>query len=228
MKFLSITIFVFVALILNSCATRVKNYSTFWVSGYKSEASAGAGKMMVLNVYRGENLKNAKWENFYAPIEGFQFEEGVSQKIEVKETQLDPAKVPADASSIKYELVKVLERQKDLRSSEIKGDWILVELDGGPINRMVKVPTAKIDISTRMISGFGGCNNYSGKIENLTSKDFKTDKVLSTMMACMEKNIEPEFGKALSEVETYKIKDGKLYFYNASGKNVLTFIRKND
>ncbi len=226
MKFLSITIFAFCLMIFNSCATQKNNNTIFWVSGYKTEASAGAGKIMALNVHRGENLENPNWETFYAPIEGFHFEEGVLQKIQVKETKLDPAKVPADASSIQYELVKVLEKKKDSRS-DLNGDWILAQLNGGPINRMVEIPTARIDISKEMISGFGGCNNYSGQIQNLTSKNFKTDKVISTMRACMEKNIEPEFGKALSEVATYEVKDGKLFFYNASGKNILTFIRKN-
>ena len=76
--------------------------------------------MPVLNIYKGENLNDPEWENFYANIEGFEFEEGYLQKIEVKEEKLDKSQVPADASTIKYTLVNVLEKQKDLRT-ELNG-----------------------------------------------------------------------------------------------------------
>ena len=227
MRFFSITIFAFCLIFLNSCAIQKNNNTIFWVSGSKTEASAGAGKMMVLNVHRGENLENPKWENFYAPIEGFQFEEGVLQKIQVKETQLDPAKVPADASSIKYELVKVLEKKKDMQA-DLNGDWILAQLNGGPINRMVKVPTALIHLSKSKISGFGGCNSYYAEIKSVTDKGIKLGNIIVTTRACLEKNIEYDYEKALGEISTYEVKDGKLFFYNASGKNVLMFIRKNN
>ena len=77
MKFLAITILVFCLSILYSCASVKTNNSIFWVNGYKTEASSGAGKMKVLKVHRGENLENSKWENFYAPIISFEFKEGV-------------------------------------------------------------------------------------------------------------------------------------------------------
>lgn len=54
------------------------------------------------------------WEYFYAPIEGFNYEEGYEYEIEVKEENVENP--PADASSIKYTLVNQL--SKTAKTSE--------------------------------------------------------------------------------------------------------------
>ncbi|MEG0762092.1 MAG: DUF4377 domain-containing protein [Chryseobacterium sp.] len=111
MKFLSFSMMLLSLLVFQSCVSVKSGNSVFWVNAYKMQAM-GVGPMEVYQIYRGDDLKNAKWENFYAPINGFQFKQGVLQKIEVKETHLDPKDVPADASSIRYDLIKVLKTQK--------------------------------------------------------------------------------------------------------------------
>lgn len=219
------------ALILfQSCATTkntMNDTTTFWVGGYKTEAAAGAGKMQVLNIHRGENLDNPQWEHFYANIDGFQFEAGYLQKIEVKEEKLDKNEVPADASSIKYTLVKVLDKQKDLRT-ELNGSWTLARLNDHPLNRMVAVPTMSIDLSQKQISGNGGCNNFTGKIQNLTASKIDLGPVASTKKACLNKNVEPEFYPALNSISTFQLQGNNLTFYDANGAKVLAFIKKED
>lgn len=90
----------------------------YWVSGSKAECSAGAGKMMCLRVSKHPDLQQAHWQYFYAPIEGFVFEEGVLKKIEVRATALAPETVPADASSIRYTLIRELERKTDATEAD--------------------------------------------------------------------------------------------------------------
>lgn len=208
-----------------SCASVKNNQETLWVGGFKTEAAAEAGKAMTLQVVKGETLDQTKWQNFYAPINGFNFEEGYLQKIVVKETHLDPAQVPADASSIQYDLVKVLKKEKDIRT-DLNGSWSLVQLNQGPINRMVPLPVITIDLSKMLFSAFGGCNQFSGGFKTLTDTQLELGQLAGTMKACMNKNIEPEFIKALAEVKTYDFKNGKLVFYNGSGESVLAFIKK--
>ena len=72
-----------IGLLLNACSNS-KN-KIFWVSGMKTECSGGAGKMQCLIVHKGKNLDEAIWENFYSPIEGFEFEEGFMKKLEIRE-----------------------------------------------------------------------------------------------------------------------------------------------
>lgn len=51
---------------------------------------------------------STKWHMFYDQIEGFNFEEGISSKLEVKVS--DVSDVPADASSLKYSLLEILDK----------------------------------------------------------------------------------------------------------------------
>ncbi len=48
------------------------------------------------------------WRNFYAPIEGFNFVEGSRYRLQVKVSQV--ANPPADGSSLRYQLVRVLDK----------------------------------------------------------------------------------------------------------------------
>lgn len=211
--------------LLQACST-TKNTSTFWISGYKTEADAGAGKMQALQVHRGENLRDVKWEYFYAPIEGFEFEEGYLQKITVKEEKLDPKTVPADASSIKYTLVKVLDKQKDIRTV-LDGSWSLVKLNDAPLNRMVTIPTMDIDLSQKRISGNSGCNNYTGSIKKLTPSAIELSPLASTKKMCRNKNVEDEFNTAINTINTYQIKGNMVTFYDENSKKVLAFMKKD-
>ena len=102
----------------------VSGTKTIWVSGYKTECDAGAGKGECLLVTTDADLAEAKWQNFYTNIEGFNFEPGLMQKLEVKIVERSGTKIAADQSSLKYTFVKVLEKKED-RRWDLQGDWSL-------------------------------------------------------------------------------------------------------
>lgn len=207
-------------LLLNSCSTN-KN-KILWVSGIKTECSAGAGKMECLNVHKGENLENVTWENFYAKIEGFEFEEGMMKKLEIREEKIENP--PADGSSIRYIMVQELEKQVDYRV-QINGDWTLNKINNAPIDRSVKVPNMMINLSKMQVGGIGGCNNYTGQITELTSNTIKFGNIVNTNRACVIKNIEPEYFQAINVVNTFQIKGDNLIFYNDEGNEILSYIK---
>ena len=66
-----------------------------------------------MNCLQIKRAEEEDWQYFYSQITGFDFEPGHLYKIEVQEEKLDPDQVPADASSIKYSLVSVLEKNVD-------------------------------------------------------------------------------------------------------------------
>ncbi|MGY3929436.1 Uncharacterised protein [Aeromonas encheleia] len=51
----------------------------------------------------------ASWSLFYQQIEGFTFEPGFRYQLEVRTEQLTD--VPADASSVRYQLIRVVSKQ---------------------------------------------------------------------------------------------------------------------
>lgn len=71
----------------------------------------GVGKQKCMLVKKGDA---AEWEYFYSQIEGFTYEEGYEYVLEVSEEKMED--VPADASSIRYTLVK--EVSKTAKESE--------------------------------------------------------------------------------------------------------------
>lgn len=209
-------------LALTSCSAQ--KTSIFWVNSYKSPCM-GVGKMMCLIVSKNKDLSKAKWQPIYEGIEGFNFEEGYLQKIQVKVTQLKAKDVPADASTIKYTLVKVLEKRKDYKTS-IAGSWILKNINDKAIENIKNIPTLNIDLEGKRIFGNSGCNNYNGGIFDFSANAIHFTPIVSTRMACINDNVEHQYFQQLDSVFSYQLKGNILTFYNTEGKKVLSFIQK--
>lgn len=210
----------FGAMALQACSTA--NNETIWVSGFKTDCT-GVAETECLYVSKDDNPNSTNWEYFYAPIEGFEFEEGVLQKIEVKTRELDVKDIPADASSIQYTFVKSLEKMEDQRV-KLNGHWILASVYGKPINRMVVLPNLIINLGELRINGNGGCNEYFASIEGLTQDAISFGMAGATLKECSRPNIEEEYFQALGEVKKYSFENDMLEFYNDQGDVVLRFI----
>lgn len=111
-----------------SCSTSNVNNKIYWVNSSKVSCT-GVGPMQCYSVQNGDTLNWQNWQNFYSGINGFEFEPGYIYKLLIKEKTLSAEDVPADASSITYTLVKILEKKADSRL-QIIGLWILESMDG--------------------------------------------------------------------------------------------------
>ena len=222
MKSLNLIPLLVLFVLMQSCKT--SNTKIVWVGGFKTICSLGAGKGSCFAVSENPSLDEANWVQWSQNIEGFSFEEGILKQIEIREETIQNP--PADGSSIKYTLIREIKKQEDMRT-RINGQWILVKLNNKPINKMVKTPTISIDLSESRVSGSTGCNNYKTKILSLGTKDIKLSAAMSTKMACMGKNIEPEFLNALSAVTSYGFENDVLNFYDEKGSSVLSFLQRS-
>lgn len=200
------------------------NVSTFWVNSIKREC-AGVGKMQCLMVQKGDKIDPLAWENFHAPIEGFEYRPGNLYKIKVEEEQLDIQDVPADASSIKYTLIKVLEEKADpkLRLNDI---WVLKSLSGENVasakeGERRKDASMEINLSQMRVMGNDGCNSYNGAIELVGQEALKFGVLAGTRMMCVDMALPDAFNKALSKVEKYEIKDLSLFLYDKDEKELM-------
>lgn len=224
-NFKTLSIIALATIGLQSCKTATSS-NILWVSGIKTECAAGAGTMNCLNIQNGEELDAQPWQKYYSDIEGFQFEEGTVKKIKVDKIKIDPKDTPADASSLKYKMIKEIRTLPDARL-DLKGSWELANMDGKPINKMIVLPTLNIDLSKMQVSGNGGCNGYSGQIENLNSKEMYLGDMLSTLKACSNENIEADYFKKLATADFYTVKFKILTIYNKFGENILSFYKKD-
>lgn len=79
---------------------------TVYIDSQRVECT-GVGKTMC---YRWRESPDAPWQLWYGPIEGLDFEQGVSYKLRVREYQVPNP--PADASSIRWQLLNVESRTR--------------------------------------------------------------------------------------------------------------------
>ena len=123
-----------IILLFAACSTGEKA-AIYWVNSYRVDC-VGVGPMKCMLVQKGETPEPGKWTNFYSKIEGFEYEPGFIYKLKVKEEQLE--NVPADASSIKYTLVEVLEKKEDIKLA-LDGSWEALKINGS----VIKLPRSR-------------------------------------------------------------------------------------
>ncbi|WP_158651239.1 DUF4377 domain-containing protein [Pseudotamlana carrageenivorans] len=189
----------------------------------KAECDAGAGKAQCLQIYKGDDIENAEWTYFYSTIEDFNFEPGLFQKIAVCEIHLNENDVPADASSIKYKLVKVLEKKDDPRMI-LNDIWAATHVEGVALDtNNNEPPYLEINIAKLMISGTDGCNNFSGSIKKLNTNTIALGPIAMTRKMCPNMEVPDRFSKSLTLSTTYKRDGLTLYFYDSEGHETLRF-----
>jgi len=225
MKKISILI---ITVLFFSCGTKkqpmIKNI--YWVNSSKVDC-VGVAPTTCLQIQRGESIKQNSWELFYSTIENFEYQPGYVYKLNIKEENIDNP--PADASSIKYTLIEVLEKKKDNRL-DVHDIWILDSLissDSLVINNFDKTPQIEINVTKMRISGTNGCNNISGSIKTLNDSVIEFNPMMETSMACPDMDIPRLFSLVLSETKSYKKIENKLVFFNKEGIKTLVF-KKSD
>lgn len=95
----------FLIIVMMSCST--KQTAIYTIASQNADC-IGVAPQKCLLVKKGDI--NGDWEFFYSSIDGFIYEPGYEYVLEVKEEKQE--NVPADASSIKYTLVKEVSKTK--------------------------------------------------------------------------------------------------------------------
>jgi len=209
---------------LLSCGAGEKNQDQhiYWVNSTKVSC-VGLTPMKCLQIQKSDTLDPSIWESFHESIQGFEYQAGYIYKIIVKENQLDSADLPADASSIEYTLVEILEKRQDLKlrindiwvAIEIKGDSLLTDADS------ITLPQLEINVGDMRYMGNDGCNQYNGGIIELDDQIIRFGIAAGTRMMCMDMKIPDLFNASLPEVISWEIEENKLKLFDADGKEVM-------
>lgn len=98
-------LFASTALLLIACqATSAHQTETLYINSQLVNC-VGVGPMQCMQVRSDEEQP---WYLFYEQIKGFQFEPGYRYQLTVKQVRL--TNVPADASTLRYRLIKVVSK----------------------------------------------------------------------------------------------------------------------
>lgn len=158
-----------------------------------------------------------KWRNFYGSIKGFNYEEGFLYKIKVKiETIKNP---PADASNLKYTLIEILLKEKNMNQTTLTNKWKVIAMLG--IDEFIKNPTIIFDQKDNRVAGFSGCNNYFGTFKT-EDNHLSFDQMGLTRKMCPDMTVENTFINNLKKVDHYKIESEKLLVYNKNNSLLFT------
>jgi len=102
------------------------------------------------------------------------------------------------------------------RDTRLNTVWRLESLKGTmvkPYDFGSELPYLDLHVSENAFSGFGGCNRISGELGLEDTNRIAFKNVISTKMACLSDNREPEFMKVLQETSTYVISGNRLILY---------------
>jgi heat shock protein HslJ len=90
-----------------------------------------------------------------------------------------------------------------------EGEWVLATLNGA--NTLPDV-TVTLNIDGDSVSGFSGCNHFSGKAD-IKGRQIQLNELSMTLMACLDELVnqqEADFFIALNLVDTWQVADDRL------------------
>lgn len=108
----------------------------------------------------------------------------------------------------------------DYRLNDI---WVLEQLKGKVVTTddfARELPNMEIDADKNTFMGYAGCNRMAGKIVS-ENELLRFTNVLSTEIACIDRNREIEFLQALQSVKTFKIENNRLLLSNNFGTQLV-------
>ncbi len=194
--------------------------TVFWVNSIQTDCNKGTGKDKCLMIQRSDQMESDKWEHFTASIEGFTYEPGYFQKIEVREEEIRDNALASDASSIRFTQTKRLEKIED-PIWNIEGDWVVQKLLGKKIDKQGQVPALTIDLESMQVSGSNGCNRFTGNISFISEDTFTTGPIASTRKMCLEMTIPDKFDKLFFMPWNYSLENNTLLVQDNDGKELM-------
>ncbi len=212
-------IYILLITIIMGCTDNVKK-EIFWVNSYKTKC-VGVAPMDCLLIKKSED---SNWENFYDSISGFEYMPGYKYKIEVEIEENDKMNIPADKSIYSYKLVKVISKEIDKRF-RINDIWVASHIEDMQIEMSKQQPRIEISVKNMQLQGSDGCNSIRASIKTLTEEKLSFGIAMGTRKLCPDMKVPNAFSNALQKVNSYVIKDNKLFLYDNSGKETLQFFK---
>jgi hypothetical protein len=190
----------------------------------------GVAPMNCLQVKRGAE-PTGDWQHFYSQIDGFDYEPGYLYRLLVRETRIPESQVPADASSIRYELVDVLEKTRDPRLA-LHDIWALRAIGGEPVETFdpasrTAPPYIEFNVTRGDYLGHDGCSAIHGEILALDAGQIRLAPPAGVPTVCGDGRLQSRLSAALGRVSQWRRDALELTLSDNEGEALLGF-RKVD
>jgi len=205
------------------------NQREYWINTAKVDCH-GAGTQQCLQVARSGDQGHSEWQLFYSEIEGFNFQPGMLTHLLVEVTPVE-GRVPADASSLRYRMVKELARYPMPQAqAELHDIWVLRSLAGQSVPSLpgLTLPRLELNLTTMRALGTDGCNNFKAPIETAGMSRLSFGPLMSTRKFCREEMERAKaFNDALEATAAYRVTGIQLTLLD-SAKQELMVLRHVD
>ena len=192
---------------------------TLWI-GPQLVDCIGVAPQKCLEIKRSVNGQ-VEW--FYDSIDGFDHMVGTSYQIKVAVSDVENP--PADASSLKYRLVEIVEATVESATAGLDGTtWMLLGFrDGDLFDAVPEAVNISLTFDGDSVNGSAGCNNYMGTF-SLDGDVLSFGPLAGTKMLCPPEIMEHEdrFLAVMASVETAQTTfDGTLVLAPTSGTTLV-------
>ena len=127
-------------------------------------------------------------------------------------------------------LIVLQKKEASSKLSDLNGRWIISEAGGQAIpSGMEKQPAIEFDIAEKRMHGNAGCNIINGSfdVDDANPAAISFPRVISTMMACPDMEVEGRVLKALNSVQSFgKLAGGGMGFYDTDNNLVMVLVKK--
>ena len=203
---------IIITILLNSCSENKIIYV--------ADSFADCEGVSSQQCFKIRESKDEEWKLLYQEIEGFDYKEGFTYKIEVNIKKAKES--AADGSSLRYKLVKIIYQEKSkvaLQTKSLHGNWKVSKMMG--IDTLAKSPTLIIDAESNKVSGNAGCNKY-GASYTIDGNIINFETPFATKMYCTNMKIEDAFFDCLSKTVYYKLDNENLQLFSKEDELLLT------
>ena len=120
-----------------------------------------------------------------------------------------------------------INKSKETSNSITNKEWIAIELDNEKIEQLEMNRFPNLTLSEGRITGYSSCNRMNGTY-TLEKEKITFGAIAVTKMMCFDTSeLESKFLKALSEVQFWECKQGKLFFLNDKKQRIIVFEEKS-
>nr|WP_321452417.1 DUF4377 domain-containing protein [uncultured Carboxylicivirga sp.] len=196
---------------INSPELSTYDIKTYYVAPVKVSCTGVAPTSCLLVKSKMES----PWKYFYGNIEGFNHQFGQTYIIKVKETNIENP--PADASSIKYELMEITEqRATEQEITHLYDIYGIISINNKQIPKGI-YQTLEINTTEMTFMGQAACNHYNGKLKATTGwNGINFVQMINTEMYCNNQKTEDEYLKTLQSVTSYYKFNNTLLLFNGN------------
>ena len=130
------------------------------------------------------------------------------------------------------QIINITTELQNIEKDTLGGIWKLYKVNDTlfDINKMygfeAETPTLKIYVYKNFISGFSGCNSYSGNVKIDTTKITLTEGILATEMGCGGNIWENDYFSRLGDIQSYQLRKDTLKLQSSNNKS-MSFLRRH-